>query len=312
MSAQDTFWDPFEARIQPAVNAQKDRVKPMLPASFKKLEVPLFLLAVPGFLLAIFSDSLRPVGFVLVTIGMAGGFAIDHLTGASKDRLNRLRAAADELGFRFRSKIPDIRMQKIRAQIPEVFKLRVGGSIPLVIESEMWGTAENGTPLWVGLGAHSSTALFGGPKQNTVPAGAGAQGNVLMMIAAYRLDRDTSVRLVLMPENLSAVGPLDRDLKTESIAFNNAFNIRVTEREDQGRLDRLSVEMLQVLTPALQTTLLDLADRYAARVIIDRDSVFFAGFRNLQTLDDATLHAFVQEAVGNFSEASVSFKHYAE
>ncbi|MEO1111368.1 MAG: hypothetical protein AAFY05_03510 [Pseudomonadota bacterium] len=312
MSSQDTVWDPFEARIRPAVEVPPERAKPLLPASFKKLEVPLFLLAVPGFLLALFSDSLRPAGFVLVTIGMAGGFAVDHLTGASRDRLNRLRAAAEMLGFRFRAKIPDVRMRKIREQIPEVFRLRVGGSIPLVIESEMWGTAGNGTPLWVGLGAHSSTALFGGPKQNTVPDGAGAQGNVLMMIAAYRLDRDTSVRLVLMPENLSAVGPLDRDLKTESIAFNTAFNIRVTEREDQGRLDRLSVETLQVLTPALQTRLLDLADKYAARVIIDRDSVYFAGFRNLQTLDDATLHAFVQEAVDHFSEASVSFKHYAE
>ncbi|WP_422041576.1 hypothetical protein [Roseibium sp.] len=312
MSAQTTYWDPFEARIQPAVEARLERAKPLLPASFKKLEVPLFLLSVPGFLLAMFSDSLRPLGFVLVTVGMAGGFAIDHLTGASKDRLNRLRSAAETLGFRFRAKIPDIRLQKIRQQVPEVFKLRVGGSIPLVVESEMWGVAENGTPLWVGLGAHSSTALFGGPKQNTVSPGAGAQGNVLMMVAAYRLDRDASVRLVLMPENLSAVGPLDRDLKTESIAFNNAFNIRVTERKDQGRLDRLSVETLQVLTPALQARLLDLADRYAARVIIDRDSVYFAGFRNLQSMDDATLHAFVQEAVGDFAEASVSFKHYAE
>ncbi|MET1412858.1 hypothetical protein ABVF61_11355 [Roseibium sp. HPY-6] len=312
MSAQTTFWDPFEARIQPATETQLERTKPLLPASFKKLEVPFFLLSLPGFLLAIFSESLRPLGFVLVTIGMGGGFAIDHFTGASKDRLNRLRSAAQHLGFRFRSKIPDVRMQKIRQQIPEIFKLRVGGSIPLVIESEMWGTAENGSPLWVGLGAHSSTALFGGPKQNTKSAGSGPQGNVVMMVAAYKLDRDARIRLVLMPENLSSVGPLDRDLKTESIAFNDAFNIRVTARDDEGQLDKVSVEVLQVLTPALQTTLLDLADRFAARVIIDRDTVFFAGFRNLQGLDDTILQSFVKDAVAGFSEAAVSFKHYAE
>lgn len=312
MTGQSSFWDPFEVRIQPPAQIVSAPPRPLLPASFKKLELPLFLLALPGFLLAIFSESLRIFGFALVTFGMAGGFAIDHFTGATQDRLRRLQSAADHLGFQFRAKIPAERLRKIRQKIPEIFKLRVGGSIPLVIESEMWGVAENGSPLWVGLGAHSSASLFGGPKQSSGAAGAASQGNVVMMVAAYSLDRNTGIRLVLMPESVGSIGPFDRDLKTESIAFNNRFNIRVTARDDQGALDRVSVEVLQVLTPALQTTLLDLADRFAARVVIDGETVYFAGFRNLHGFDDAVLQTFVKEAITGFSEASVSFKHYAE
>lgn len=312
MSGQTLFWDPFEVSVKPAQEPAGNDTKPLLPASYKKLELPFFALSIPGFLLAVFSDSLRPLGIVLATLGMAGGFAINHFTGASKDRLNRLRKAAEALDFRFRSKIPGTRLQKIREEIPEFFKLRVGGSIPLVIESEMWGTSENGAPIWVGLGAHSSAAFFGGPKQNTTTETGGPQGNVVMMIAAYKLDRDTGIRLVLMPENVSAIGPLDRDLKTESVAFNNAFNIRVTTSQGAAELDQVSVEVLQVLTPALQTTLLDLADRFAARLVIDRGIVYFAGFRNLQSLDDAVLQTFVKDVVAGFSQASISFKHYAE
>lgn len=323
MSRSAAFWDPFEGTVAPG-NAQKPKRTAGLPESFKKLEMPLFLLSVPGFILAIFSESLRPYGFALVTVGMAGGFAIEHFTGASADRLDRIRSAADKLGFRFRPEIPAQRLAAIRRAVPELFSLRIFGSIALIIESEMWGADLNGNALWLGVSAISSATLLGGPKQNDMPAmriagakGAGlqgnlVQGNLVMMIAAYRLERDTGLRLVLMPETVGARGPLDRDLKTESVAFNHAFNIRVTARDDGGDLDRISLNVLQVLTPAFQTTLLDLADRFAARVIVDRDIVYFGGYRNLQSLEDAVLRPFVEQAVAGFAEASLSFKRYAE
>jgi len=322
MSRSAAFWDPFEGTVAPD-NAQKSERTARLPESFKKLELPLFLLSVPGFILAIFSESLRPYGFALVTVGMAGGFAVEHFTGAAADRLNRIWSAADRLGFRFRPEIPAQRLAAIRRAVPELFSLRIFGSIPLIIESEMWGADPDGNGLWLGVGAISSATFLGGPKQNDRSAAGiamgtvgakdgGIQGNLVMMIAAYRLERDTGIRLVLMPETVGAVGPLDRDLKTESVAFNKAFNIRVTARDDGGDLDRISMNVLQVLTPAFQTTLLDLADRFAARVIVDRDIVYFGGYRNLQSLEDAVLRPFVEQAVAGFAEASVSFKRYAE
>lgn len=312
MSGQDAFWDPIEGAVAPEFRRRPEREPSKLPASFKKLELPLFFLAFPGFILAFLGDSLLPYGIALVTFGMAGGFAINHFTGATEDRLERLWKTGEHLGFRFRPEIPASRLRDIRQKIPELFKLRIGGSIPLNIESEMWGRSESGTPLWLGLGAFSSAAFFGGPKQTTKLANAGAQGNVVMMIAAYKLDRDTGIRIVLMPESLGAVGPFDRDLKTESVAFNDTFNIRVTSRADDGDLDQISVNVLQVLTPAFQTTLLELADRFAARVIVDRDTVYFGGFHNLQSLDDTVLQSFVKEIVAAFAAASTSFKRYAE
>ena len=289
MKTDAAVWDPFEGQIVPPAGREVKPGQSLLPPVFKKLELPVFLISLPGFVLALFSESLRPLGMILATVGIGGGFAIQHFTGSAQDRLFRLQAAARAVGYAFRAKIPGPRMVEIQRKAPEMFKLRVGGSIPLILESEMWGIAEHGSPMWMGVGAHGSAAFFGGPRQNEKAPGSGAQGNVVMMVAAYKLDRDTGARIVLMPENFGAIGPLDRDLKTESVAFNKAFNIRVTGRETGDDLDRMTVEVLQVLTPAFQTTLLDLSEHYAARVIVDGDTVFFGGFRNLQSLEEDVL-----------------------
>jgi len=283
-----------------------------LPPVFKKLELPVFLVALPGFLLAVFSEGLRPYGVAMATLGIAGGFAIQHFTGSARERLFRLQSAAKALGYVFRAKIPGQRMATIQRNAPEMFKLRVGGSIPLILESEMWGTAQTGNSMWMGLGVHASAALFGGPRQTETTPDAAVQGNVIMMIAAYKLERDTGARIVLMPENVGAIGPMDRDMKTESVDFNRAFNIRVTGRHSKENLDQMTANVLRVLSPAFQTTLLDLSEHYAARVIVDGDTVFFGGFRNLQSLEEDVLKNFVQQTVTRFADAAVSFKHYAE
>ena len=307
-----SHWDPFEGQVSPPPENETSSAWAILPASAKRYQGPLLLLAFPGFALAFFGGTTMIVGIALVCIGIFGGLGLDILTGGSSAGRSRLKGAADHLGFAFRGTIPPNRLGAIRRRLPEIFRVRVGGSIPLVIESEMWGPAATEVPCWMGAAAISSMAFFGGPKQSLRGPDQSVQGNTIMMIAAYRLDRDTHVRIVLMPEYVGAVGPLDRDIKTESTDFNNRFNIRLTCRDGEKRMDRATMALLQVLTPAFQTTLTDLADRFAARVIVDRDVVFFAGFRNLQTLDDETLAAFVKETLSEFADAAVSFKAYAE
>jgi len=70
--------------------------------------------------------------------------------------------------------------------------------------------------------------------------------------------------------------------------------------------------LLQVLTPAFQVVLIGLAELYAARVIVDHDTVFFGGYRNILTTDEAALEALLQTAIEDFADAATAFKTYAE
>ncbi|MEM1047439.1 MAG: hypothetical protein AAGL24_14875 [Pseudomonadota bacterium] len=311
---RETYWDPFEGTQTPALPApEKGASKWVLPDYLKKLELPLLLLAFPAFAVAAFSDTYRFYGVAAFTIGVGGGLAINHFSDAEGTLRRRLQAAADALGFAFRGLMPDGRLGTIRRRVPELFTLRIGGSIPLVISTEMWGESPSGVPLWLGAAALQSAALFGGPKQDRSVGPETMFGNTVMMIAGYRLERDTGIRVLIMPEFVTAIGPLDRDIKTESVEFNAKFNIRMSMADGQSAVpDEATADLLRVLTPAFQATLIDLADRFAARVIVDRDTVFFAGYQNVRALDADLLTGLVRSSVDRFAEAAVSFKRYAE
>lgn len=310
----ETFWDPFEGSQTPAPQGPgKVGPKWVLPDFLKRLELPLLLLAFPAFAIAAFSDTYRFYGVAAFTIGIGGGLAINHFSDAEGTLRRRLQAAVEALGFGFRGTLPEGRLGTIRRRIPEIFKLRVGGSIPLVVSSEMWGTSPAGIPLWLGAAALQSAAFFGGPKQDRSVGPETIYGNTVMMVAGYRLERDTGIRVLIMPEFVTAIGPLDRDIKTESVEFNSRFNIRMSMIDGETAVpDAATADLLRVLTPAFQTTLIDLADRFAARVIVDRDTVFFAGYQNLRALEPDQLTELVKSAVDRFAEAAISFKHYAE
>lgn len=312
MSEQQSFWDPFEGSVSPPYMRMPADSASHLSKVFVKLQGPLFLLVFVGFIIAFLGKDWLVIGGALATFGIFGVIGIDFFTGGQDGRDRRVWSAAEQLGYRYRPKIPDNRLRRIQSHIQELFKLRVGGSIPLMIDSEMWGKGEGDISHWIGIQPFDSISLFNGRGKKANTSDGGAYGSGAMMITAYKLDRDTGIRLVLLPENLGAIGPFDRDLKTESVAFNKAFNIRVTAREDGGDLDQISVQVLQTLTPAFQTTLLDLADRFSARVIVDRDSVYFGGYANLRSLDEEVLKAFLTETVSSFALAATSFKHYAE
>ena len=165
-------------------------------------------------------------------------------------------------------------------------------------------------PVWPGAMAAESVTLFGHPKQTATAGPAAVHGDVAMMIAGYALDRDTGVGVRIMPDFVTAIGPLDRDIKTGSVAFKARFTLRMAMADGTVVGHRTTVELLRVSTPAFQATLIDLADGFAARVIVDRDTAFVAGFRNLQTQDDTEMRGLVQDAIAAFA-AAVSFKRCA-
>lgn len=307
-------WDPFEETISIAPEPAPDYPKPIIPRWMGYLTGPLIIMALVGFVLIVALPE--PYGFIIggamFMLGCSGGIFLPKWSGVIFENKIMLRNAADAMGFTYRETIPDERLEDIKGSLKDLFLLRVGGSIPLVISSEMWGTAQGNMPMWLGIAALQSQSFFGGPKQETSDGSKTSHGNVLMIIAAYELDRDTGAEIKLMPEFVQNIGPMDRDVKTESIEFNKHFNIRMRMLDGSAVPDTATVALFQVLTPAFQTTLNGLADEFAARVIIRGDTVYFGGFRNIRTADRKVMETNIKQIVARFAEASSSFKRYAE
>ena len=133
-----------------------------------------------------------------------------------------------------------------------------------------------------------------------------------IMIAAYPLERDTGVTVSLFPEFKTPLGPLEFDIQTESVEFNNIFNIRLEAKDGEKTARTMSAKLLQVLTPAFQATLIELAEHFSTRIIIKGSTVYFAGYKNLVSTDQTEIEHLLQVTVAAFSEAAVSFKRYAE
>jgi len=104
--------------------------------------------------------------------------------------------------------------------------------------------------------------------------GKGGYGQFFSLLGAYRIDRKTGIRAVIRPENIVNRGPLDRDIKTESIQFNERFHVSgrpMTKRDSRD----VTQEVLQILTPATQASMLDLAARFHNLGFIVEDDVLF-------------------------------------
>lgn len=312
MTAQ-AVWDPIDGSAHAARPASVAPHTAPLDRLVRKLTGPMLILSLIGFCLAIFSDRLMFLGIALACLGFAFVFFGDKLSGTEDNRRARIQSAAAALGHLGGTEMPKSRVTELGRKLRSMMMLRFGGSIPLVLTHELWGKTGADVPFWMGLSIHGSQAFLGGPKAAAQIDATSSLGDVAMFVVAYRLDRDTGLRVEILPEFASAIGPLDRDIKTESVEFNRFYNIRLTLNDGAPVVEQqATASLLRVLTPALQVVLIGLAERYAARVIIDRETVFFGGYRNMQTTDETALGALLQTAIDDFADAATAFKTYAE
>lgn len=308
-----TVWDPIEGQVKATVPEEHGVTSSPLAALVRNLTLPALIVCLVGFFVAVFSETWRFHGMGVATVGFLFITFGSELTGQNSNRRARIANAARTSGLLGGTKLPKPKIAKLAARIKSLLILRAGASIPIVLEHEVWGKTQAGIPFWMGLSLIPSQAFFGGPKASVRADRTTTHGETAMFVVAYQLDRDTRIHAEMMPEFVTAKGPLDRDVKTESSEFNAKFNIRLRAENDQKTAKGVSsAALLQVLTPAAQVTLLDLADRYSARVIVDRDTVFFGGYRNFQTTDNTLLQALLTQAIEDFSEAAVLFKTYME
>lgn len=314
-----TVWDPLEGEAKATAPEPLEYRPHPLEGIVRSLSGPMILLALVGFGIGIAALSFGWltqiwgfIGFGLFAFGLCFVLFGTGLTRMDKNQRALIANAIRASGFVGGTKLDEAKLSRLAERIKSLLVLRFGASVPILLEHELWGKTQADVPFWMGLSLMTSV---GGQrsKANASHNATTSHGEFAMFIVAYRLDRDTRIHAEIMPEFATAKGPLDKDVKTESTEFNAKFNIRLRE-EDGKAVDEgvSSAALLQVLTPATQATLISLADTYAARVIVDRDTVFFGGYRNFQTTDHTALERLLTNAIEDFAETATAFKRYAE
>ena len=144
--------------------------------------------------------------------------------------------------------------------------------------------------------------------------GRGGFGQFFSLLGAYRIDRKTGIRAVIRPENIVNKGPLDRDIKTESIQFNEKFHISGRPLSPGNGHD-IAQDVLRILTPATQAAMLDLETRFHnVGFIVDDDVLFFMAQDTLvgENASEGGIDRLLPGMLEEFEAAKLSIKRYVE
>lgn len=319
----ETVWDPFSGTIP------FERTPVAEPAA--GVSLPGWLRSVLGFgtmlscavmLAGFYSASLLWAGAVLLALTVFGLVLVDWLGKVAEHRDWRFAQLARRNGWAFRLIEPlgrkrrgertvrraDPLAARAAEAIPELCSPRQGQLIPLVFQALFWGRSGSGLPFWMGLQEYEVDATLATEAiRKDAFANRGLRGRLYMMALAYQLDRDTMIRAKLLAEPFGAEGW--RDIKTESVEFNRAFNIAISE--DRGSGDA-QLALLRTLTPATQATLLDLHRRYRIQMLIDGATVILAGQERVMSEDEDVVAQHFGQLVDAFAAAAMTLKPYAE
>lgn len=256
---------------------------------------------------------------VLSVGGLIGGDILAKTAGKRDWLFSRL---ADNNDWAFRLIEPQMRPRRgahnrkpidpfaarVYKKIPELCRPRPGQLVPLQFHAMFWGDTKTGIPFWLGLQQYEvdATLAVEAIKKDGF-GGRGLQGKLFNMAIAYNLGRDAGIRAHLLAEAFDQDGW--RDIKTESVEFNRRFKIAIADDRvgDGGQL-----ALFRALTPATQSVIIDLHDRYQAQLVIDGATIYLAGHDRIMSAEDGVIAARFGALVEQFAEAAVSFKHFAE
>jgi hypothetical protein len=307
-------WDPFMRKVP---QGAAHRHFPLHDVSWEtKVRAPLLLLSLLG-LVALCLSALLAQVFLLPSLALSGsafGLLIWLDNRADTSTRHRFQNLAAEMGFAYEPldmhsirrttrsgreawESFDPRLEPVFKTIPQLLLPRPGQMLPMDPRAQFWGYSKTGIPVWLLLGEMDSA---------NQPGGAARQGRVFSLLAGYRFERDTGIRAMVLAAAPLGVGR--KGIQTESTQFNQTFSISMDETEDAQSQQRL----LQALTPATQTSLLDLWGGYRSQIIIDGETCFVRGDVVVDSADNAVLADRLSQAVESFLKAVVSFKQYAE
>lgn len=316
-------WDPFAGTLpfeRQEVAQPGEGVK--LPGWINTVLGLLAIAASIAIVIAFFWQPAAWFGIPALAISIGGLFGGDMLAKTAGKRDWLFSRLAEKNDWAFRLIEPEMRHRhgsrtvrtidpfaaRVYQKIPELCRPRPGQLIPLQFQAMYWGGTKSRTPFWLGLQQYEVDATFAveAIKKDGF-GGRGLQGRLFNMAVAYNLERDTGIRANLLAEAFDRDGW--RDIKTESVEFNRRFRIAIADDRvgDGGQL-----ALLRALTPATQSALIDLHDRYQAQLVIDGATIYLAGHDRIMSEEDDIIAARFGALVEQFAEAAVSFKHFAE
>jgi len=339
MSGRVTHWDPIKGEISVETPDVSDiRSGVVLPAPLRRmLPIGAILALLWTMVQGFWTDGFPFVPVAVTTVMFALMFLAGELENKDGQQLKRRVELARRKGWSYTGKLmervrefgtvmtsdgADRRTRLVKSEralavedrVPELTRLQVGSFVGAQFDGEFWGTSSNdGLPFWVAIGAMEMEAgLAANPAlRRDARGGRGGFGVFYSLLGAYKLGRKTGVRAAVRPENLFHKGPLDRDIKTESIAFNEVFHVSCSN--DAGADADLAV--LSILTPATQTTLLDLLERYhTVGFVIDDDVLFFLAQDKLvgANAHPDRVDAHLADLLTEFEAAKFSLKNTVE
>ena len=343
MSAAKTHWDPIRGTI--------DIETPDIANIRKGIAVPpiisrILLFAALASVLLVFVEGIIRGDFPFISVAVTtviwGLFlGANHLenedgrktirrvklarnkgwsyTGALMERVREFQTAWKSDGAERTTRlVKSERARAVEAKLPELTKVRFGAFVGAQFDGEFWGeSSEDGLPLWFAVGSMRMEAglAFNADLRQDAFGVKGGYGQFFSLLGAYKIDRKTGVRATIMPENIFNKGPLDRDIKTESVAFNEAFNVSGRRKDDTPGKADLTLDVLRILTPATQDSMLSLSERYHnIGFVLDDDVLFFmaqdkvVGKNATQDRIDTLLVSIFED----FEKAKLGIKRYVE
>ena len=336
MSGRD-IWDPhFGTRPFRSEPVAKPSAGIAIPAWLKSAVGTFLLVAFAGLAVGLMlSQTLLFVSIPAIVVAFAALIAMDKL-GKVQDRLrwfyfqlaerngwdfayyqpNQLgRRAARSVGMEDitvdpnAETDPDPRIVWVFKRIPELLRPGRGSWTPFQMQAGYWGDLRGGTPFWMGLASLEVNATLGTKAKRTDDNGTeGSKGSLFRIALAYPLPRDSGLRMTVLPRSMIDVTATH--LETESTVFNDTFSVDLDHAiasYEEGRR-----EALRLLTPATQTTLLDLHERFGTTMVVDADVVFFAGEAqvNIRPVDAAA--GELNSIIHAFGDAALAMRTYLD
>lgn len=338
MSGLRTHWDPIRGSIKVATDDISNiRRGIAVPQWLKQATLVGALLGIVWVMAAgIWTGDFPFVAVGATTVLWAIFLAVEHLansdgrksirrvriarengwsyTGKLLERVREFTTVRDSEGIDRRTHlVKSERMLEIERVVPELTKLQVGSFVGAHLDGEFWGESALGDrPFWLAVGSMEMNAMLAANPslRGDSRGGRGGSGVFFSFLGAYRIDRKTGVRAVIKPENVANVGALDRDMKTESIAFNNAFHVSGTSADAD-----ISLEILRILSPATQDAMLNAKERYHnVGFVLDDDVLFFLAQDKLigANASEDRIDEVLGPLVTEMERAAFGLKQYVE
>lgn len=324
-------WDPLETIRASA--ATSDAAKRFgIPGRYARIAVLLLIavFVVPQILIALLvmalGGGLPALGHIALLLVMLTGF---YLIGTKGFRSFRkastghfrapairapVMAAGDALGLDPRGPIASRRLRLLRTALGDVYRaLGLPDEAPVdpagEVPEEFRGTLPNDGAFWC-LMKSSRTALAAVPEsfRGGAPATPQARATMLVLVLAFPLRRRRRFRLEILHRIIQVMfARIACTIDTGSTAFNNRFLVATLGTADE-------VELHRALTPALQSTLLDLSERFwLVNLIVENETAFVSAV-DFQTDEEAQIPIalWIEAALGDAIAGMARIKTYLD